>query len=728
MTERSVASLAATKLSPPTLPSRLVSRPRLDALLDASLAEQIKLVLASAPAGSGKSTLLASWLAARPESSAWFQVERTDSDPTRFWVHVAEAVAGVYPAVSTTLEPLIVGSTGDSQLVVTALVNELAARSEPLILVIDDYHLIENPSIHEGMERLIELCPPSATIVLSTRVDPPFRLGRLRVRNQITEIRSTDVRFETAEAAGLLSPGPVDERLVERLVGRTEGWAAGLVLAGLSLQRAPDPEQFIDAFHGDDQLVVDYMTDEFLAGESDEQRRRLLETSVLEQFNGALVDAVTGTTGGPQWLLDTATANQLLISLDRTGTWFRYHHLLRDLLRLEAQQTFPERHGELHQRAANWFEAEGDDRHAVHHHLAAGNHRAAIRLMYRLGPQLIADSQIDTLRDILSTIGEPAKTDPVCALSWGWCDYIGGQYARAAEWVAITHDVASAEFDPIITAPLRMNLSLAQGDVGSALALAREVEADNHSTARRPELATTTGGAFMWAGQHTHAADMLDIAVAKSVATRFRSTHVLARIHQAVNAFDATGSTAEASTALSTAAELGMSTYHRLAPAYAIRGRSSPDKAQAQGDAMHAVEMARKAPGHLALAFVLTTCGDTLLELGDSSGEALLAEARTVIDRCPDPGISGRYLARIESKHSMAIERSTPVDALVEQLTERETAVLRYLPTTLSQRDIGAELYVSPNTVKTHCAAIYRKLGVRDRKAAVQAARDLGLL
>lgn len=726
MAQGGVTSLAATKLTPPTLPSRLVPRLRLDALLDASLADHVKLVLASAPAGSGKSTLLASWLAARPESSAWLQVERTDSDPTRFWVYLVEAVARVHPTFSATLEPLIVGAGDDSQLVVTAMVNELATLPEPLILVIDDYHLIENPSIHEGMERLIELSPPSVTIVLSTRVDPPFRLGRLRVRNQISEIRSSDVRFEPAEAAELLSPEPVDERMVERLVGRTEGWAAGLVLAGLSLQRAPDSERFVDAFHGDDQLVVDYMTEEFLAGESDEQRRRLLETSVLEQFNGALVDAVTGSTGGSQWLLDTAKANQLLISLDRTGTWFRYHHLFRDLLRLEAQQALPGRLGELHQRAADWFEAEDDARHAVVHHLAAGNHRAAIRLMYRLAPQLIADSQIDTLRSILEDIGEPAKCDPVCALSWGWCDYIRGHYARAAEWVAITHDVASAEFDPIITAPLRMNLSLAQGDVGSALALAREVEVDNHSTARRPELATTTGGAFMWAGQHAQAADMLDIAVAKSVATRFRSTHVLARIHQAINAFDATGSTAEASTALATASELGMSTYHRLAPAYAIRGRSSSDEAQAHGDATHAVEMARKAPGHLALAFVLTTCADTLLDLDDPAGQALLVEARTVIDRCPDPGIAGRYLARIESKHAMAA--STPVDALVEQLTERETAVLRYLPTTLSQRDISAELYVSPNTVKTHCAAIYRKLGVGDRKAAVQRARDLGLL
>ena len=150
---------------------------------------------------------------------------------------------------------------------------------------------------------------------------------------------------------------------------------------------------------------------------------------------------------------------------------------------------------------------------------------------------------------------------------------------------------------------------------------------------------------------------------------------------------------------------------------------------------MHAVDLARRTPGDLALAYTLTICGDTLLDAGDQTGAGLLTEARSVIDRCPDPGIAGRYLARIESRHGVG-GRTRPASsdtarhnvALVEQLTERETAVLRYLPTKLSQRDIASELYVSLNTVKTHCAAIYRKLGVGDRKAAVQTARDLGML
>jgi LuxR family maltose regulon positive regulatory protein len=732
------SGVAATKLVPPTLPDRLVRRSRLTDRLDAGLAGQIRLVLASAPAGSGKSTLLASWLAGRPETSAWLQVEEADSDPARFWAYLVASIGEALPSTTSSLRQLVSSSDSDEQSLISAMVNVLAELAEPLVVVIDDYHLIDHASVHRGMERLIDLCPPTVTIVVSTRVDPPFRLGRLRVRSQVTELRGDDFRFEAAEASGLLLHDDeqlLDQSVVERLCRRTEGWAAGLVLAGLSLHRSDDLEHFIESFRGDDQLVVDYMTDEFLAGESDEQRRRLLETSVLEQFTGTLVDAVTDSTGGAQWLTETAKSNQLVIGLDRTGSWYRYHHLLRDLLRLESEQvlTVEHVHG-LHRRAAAWFESHGDPLRAIGHRLAAGEHDAAVRLMYVLAPQLISDGQIDTLRGLLARIGEPATRDPACALAWGWCDYIGGNYTRAQDWVETTHRVASPGFDRIITAPLRMNLAVAHGDVGTALELARELKANDRFATHGPELATSAGGVFMWAGQAAEAREVLEIAVQQSAADDFRATHVLSRIYQAINDFDDGGDTSGAVRALDTADELAMSSYYRIAPAYALRGRGADDPASARADATKAVDLARQIPGDLALAYTLTICGDTLLDVGDTSGDALLIEARSIIDRCPDPGIAGRYLARIESRHGVGGLRSRSsgttrdTDALIEQLTERETAVLRYLPTKLSQREIASELYVSPNTVKTHCAAIYRKLGVGDRKAAVQAARDLGIL
>jgi LuxR family maltose regulon positive regulatory protein len=722
--------LAATKLRPPTLPDRLVRRSRLSDALDAGLVDHTRLVLASAPAGSGKSTLLASWVAGRAELSSWLQVEENDSDPARFWAYLIEAIGKAHPPTVNALRSVVVGANGDEQVVVPALVNELAKLTEPLVIVIDDYHLIDNALVHLGMERLVDLCPTAVTIVVSTRVDPPFRLGRLRVRNQVREIRGDDFRFNPVEASGLLGSNgePVDETVVEKLCGRTEGWAAGLVLAGLSLQRSPNPEQFVEDFHGDDQLVVDYMTDEFLGGVSDEHRQRLLETSVLEQFNGALVDAVTGAGDGANWLRDTAQVNQLLIGLDRTGSWYRYHHLLRDLLRLEAQQAFPERLGELHQRAAAWFESEGDLGQAVAYQLAAGDREEAARLMFVHGPRLLSNGQIETLRGLLVGIGDVAKTAPACALLWGWCEYVAGRYALAEEWVNITHDVASVEFDRIITAPLRMNISIAQGDVGSALIIARDITATHQFESHGSELATASGGVYMWAGHATEARATLGLAVQKSSAEEVRATHVLGRIYQAMVEFDDDGTGAGAITALHTADELGMASYYRLGPAYAIRGRTDTNPSSAHADAVHAVELARRIPGDLALAYVLTICGDTLIDLGDTAGHALITEARSVISRCLDPGIAGRYLSRIESRHGIADVSSARGEVLVEQLTERETAVLRYLPTKMSQREIASELYVSLNTVKTHCSAIYRKFGVGDRKAAVQAARDHHLL
>lgn len=726
-------SLAGTKLRPPTLPQRLVQRSRLAEALDAGTGPQIRLILASAPAGSGKSTLLASWLASRPETTAWLQLEQSDSDPARFWLYLVEALARARPDMADRLKQAVAGSNGDQLAVVPALVNELSELDQPLVVVLDDYHLIENVSVHEGMERLIELCPEPLTIVLSTRIDPPFRLGRLRVRNQMIEIRAADLRFESDEATDLLGSAgeALDSELLDLLWERTEGWAAGLVLAGISLGRSTNQRDFVGTFHGDDQLVVDYLSDELLQGASDEHRQRLLETSILDQFNGPIVDVVTATTGGATWLRETATVNQLLIGLDSTGEWFRYHHLLRDLLRLEAARTFPERLTELHERSARWFESNGDTGQAVAHYLEAAKPEEAARLLAEYGPRLITEGQIETLRDILDQLGDVANNVSWCALAYGWVEFIGGHYSRSEKWLNRTLELLPDGFDPSVTTSLRMNISLGRGDVGPALAIANEIITSRQLDANNSSLAVVTGGTFVWAGRADEARSALELAIEKAIEEDALGSRMLATIFQAVLEFEDLGATlgrAAAIAAIETADALGTPSYRRMAPAYAIRARTATDPALAQADARHAVELARRSPGNLALAYVLALSGDTLLECGDTDGEPLLAEARVVVDRSPDPGIVGSLLARIESRHSIAATARPASTELVDDLTERETAVLRYLPTSMSQREISSELFVSLNTVKTHCSAIYRKLGVSGRKAAVQAARDLGLL
>jgi LuxR family maltose regulon positive regulatory protein len=314
---------------------------------------------------------------------------------------------------------------------------------------------------------------------------------------------------------------------------------------------------------------------------------------------------------------------------------------------------------------------------------------------------------------------------------WGWCHYLTGNYVAAQTRLDRAVEHWPPTLDPHLVTPLLINIALGRGDVTTALDAARAVGALNDLHTRPAELATAVGAAFTWAGLSDEARHTLAIAVARATEEQRLTAHTMSRVSMAINEFERGGPTAArdaAVAALSTAQSFGLAQYHGVAPAFAIRAATATEPEQARADAAHAVELARRATTDLGRAFTLTAAGDTLLALGDGSGGALVAEARTIVDRCVDPGIAGIYVTRIESRHRLSTAGAAPTAALVEQLTEREMAVLRYLPTQMSLREIAAELFVSLNTVKTHSSAIYRKLTVTDRKAAVQAARTLHLL
>ncbi len=459
---------------------------------------------------------------------------------------------------------------------------------------------------------------------------------------------------------------------------------------------------------------------------SDDHRQRLLETSILEQLSGPLVDAVTSSTGGAAWLDATASANQLLIRLSTSS--YRYHHLLRDLLGLEAEASFPGHLRELHARAAAWFQAEGDLGQAIAHRLAAADQDAAAQLLLVHGQRLLQDGQVETLRAILGSLGTRVHTLAWCALFNGWCEYLAGHYTEADASVDSFLAVAPAGMDPTVATSLRINISLARGDVGQALALAREVDAAGELPTHNCDLATATGAAYAWAGQADDARRVLSYAADRGAAEGFHTGHVLALVYRAVielvDGSVMAGTAAHA--AIDAAALYGLASYHGVESAMAVRACSGVGT-PALDDAEQALAMARRASTDLALAFVLAACADTLLTAGQAAGSSLLAEAQQVVARCQDPGVVGRYVAQTASRHGGGVPVPR-VAALVEQLTDRELAVLRYLPGAMTQRQIAHELFVSLNTTKTHCSAIYRKLGVGDRKAAVQAARDLSLL
>jgi LuxR family maltose regulon positive regulatory protein len=717
-------------------PARLVDRARLDAVLDEADAAELPVVLVSAPAGSGKSTLVASWAAARAGPVAWLQLEESDADPARFWVSVTAAIGRALPDVARRLEPVVTGSLGAGQVVVPALVNELSSLPGRLVVVLDDYHLVDDAEVHRGMERLIELCPSQLTLVLVTRADPPFRLGRMRVRGRVREIRASDLRFDHDEAAALLGVAAdgIDGQRVDDLCERTEGWAAGLVLAGLSLEHSGDPDRFVESFRGDDQLVVGYLTDELLDSLDADERRRMVEAAVLHRLSGPLLDAVTGSDDGARWLAGLAARNQLVIRLDTVGEWYRYHHLFRDMLLLEARRSMSDRLPELHRRAAAWFETSGYPAAAVDHLLEAGDRDQAMRLMRFVGPDLLGTGQLRTLRNILGRLSAGGDLDAVCSILSGWDHYLTGRYDTAQHHLDRAMATLTPDVEPMRAMPLRINLALGMGDVGTALAGAREVVAAGDVAARPSELTTATGAAFAWAGLPDEARPVLAIALDRTQAEKRVTAHAMALVAIAVVEFQSHGAgeaaRAAAQQALDFATTSGLGEYHGIAPALAIRSATSPPGAAATAivDADRAVILARRAATRLGLVVVLTLAGDVLLRESLDRGRELLDEARQTIATCPDPGITRPLLDRVLATHRINAARPARVASLVEQLSERELAVLRYLPSTLSLPEIARELYVSPNTVKTQCSAIYRKLGVSGRASAVQAARELHLL
>jgi LuxR family maltose regulon positive regulatory protein len=404
--------LLATKLHVPRPPSGFVPRRRLVEALGEGLARGR--VLVCAPAGFGKTALLADWARGAGRPVAWLGLDGGDSDPARFWRYAVAALDRARPGLAGRVA-LLLGppSPRSFEGLVTALINELAADPGPdeVLLVLDDYHLVDSGPVHESVALLLENLPPGLRVVVSGRADPPLPLARLRARGQLAELRVADLRFSPEEAAALLREAvgaDLPGQAVAALTARTEGWAAGLQLAGLSLRGQPDEAGFVAAFSGSHRFVLDYLTDEVLAGQSGPVREFLLETSVLERLSGELCDAVTGRAGSQAMLADIERAGLFLVPLDEVRGWWRYHHLFADLLRARLQAEQPGRAVALNRVAAAWCEEHDLADDAVRHALAAGDAAWAARLVERHVEELLGRSEGATLRRWLSAL--PAES------------------------------------------------------------------------------------------------------------------------------------------------------------------------------------------------------------------------------------------------------------------------------------------------------------------------------
>ena len=394
--------LVATKLYVPRLRGTLVERERVTARLRTTA--EVKLTLVSAPAGFGKTTAVAAWLAASsaPDRAvAWVSLEQDDDEASSFWTYVVAALQSALPDLGRSILPLLQSGQQPTRALLATLINEIGDQAADIDLVLDDYHRADAPEVAEGMTYLLDHLPANLHVVVITRADPGLPLARLRARGELAEVRARDLRFTTAEAAEYLaevSGLAVDLADVTTLADRTEGWAAALQLAALSMRGRDDVAGFVAGFAGDDRYVVDYLADEVLSRQPDHVREFLLRTCVLDRLTGELCDAVTGSTGGRAMLEGLERANLFLVPLDDRRQWYRYHHLFADVLRAHLEADRPEEMPRLHRRAADWFDAAGEPVPAVRHALAAGDIDLAAGLVEAAVPALGRDRAEATLR------------------------------------------------------------------------------------------------------------------------------------------------------------------------------------------------------------------------------------------------------------------------------------------------------------------------------------------
>ena len=484
-------ALLTTKLHLPRSRGGFLARPRLLERLTEGTASELTLVCA--PAGFGKTALLADWAHRSQQPAAWLSLDEGDNDPGRFWRYAATALDQVRAGIGQQLDVLLDPPPRSFEAVVTALVNQLATQPDQVVLVLDDYHLIEAKPVHESVGLLLGHLPPQLRLVLASRADPPLPLARLRARGQLAELRERDLRFTTDEAAAVLHAGlgtDLPDAAVAALTARTEGWAAGLQLAALSLRGHADPAAFVAGFTGSHRYVLDYLTQEVLARQPAELVRFLLETSVLARLSGPLCDAVTGRADSQQLLERIERANLFLVPLDEERRWWRYHHLFADLLQARLQQEQPERPPQLHRAAAAWCQQHGLVDQAVHHAVAAGDAAWAARVVDRHAQALLERGEGATLHrwlavlppDVVGSQPRLCMAQVVTALVDGRIDEAEALLAQAERAVNLTEP---PEPPPARTpsglgnvaatlAWLRAELARRRGDADATIRFAKE--------------------------------------------------------------------------------------------------------------------------------------------------------------------------------------------------------------------------------------------------------------
>ena len=434
------------------------------------------MTIISAPAGSGKTSLLRAWAGrpGQPHRLAVMQVQRDQRDAQQFWLALLSAVRQA--SAASRAEPPVATPDFNGRAMVDRVLSELADQRGRLILIIDDLHELISPEALAQLTRLLTSLPPHVYVVLATRRDLPLHLHQLRLAGELAEIRAADLRFTERETRELLDASGIalSEAAVALLHQRTEGWAAGLRLAAISLTDHPDPERFVAEFSGSDRTVAEYLIAEMLERQPDDVKDLLLRTSLLDRVNGELADLLTGRPGSERILLALEDANAFVMSLDPERTWFRYHHLFGDLLRLELRRTLPEEVPGLHRRAADWLIQHGQVVDAIRHIQAAGDWPRAAQLLADYSFSMTLDGQTQTIQALVQAF-PPGANHPELALVYATVDLIQGRLDEAAAHMAVAETYAgTAPPDRqrrlhVALASLKLSLARRRGNLAGVL-------------------------------------------------------------------------------------------------------------------------------------------------------------------------------------------------------------------------------------------------------------------
>ncbi|UCC88402.1 MAG: AAA family ATPase [Anaerolineales bacterium] len=426
-------SLLSTKLYIPPAREHAIARPHLIQKLSSGVARPGSFTLVSGPAGFGKTSLLSEFVTRLQQPAAWVSLDEGDNDPIRFWTYLITACQSIQEEVGqAALELLSTPQPVPEDTVPTILINDLTRLDRSLVLVLDDYHEIQNPSIHAGLLFLLDHLPHNLHLMVSTRSDPPWPLARYRARNQLAEVRARDLRFSFEEALEFLNRTMglnLSAQEVTALEERTEGWAAGLQLAALSMQGRSDIPAFVKAFTGSHLYVAEYLVEEVIQRQPQDVQSFLLQTSILKRMNPELCEAVTDCQDGQAILQYLHHANIFVVSLDNEGNWFRYHHLFADLLHARLRQSLPaEAIPALHRRASVWYERNGFTPEAVTHALAAKDFERVADLVEQAAHTLVFTGQVNVLRDWLEALPEASfHAHPHLTFYLFWIDILQGR-------------------------------------------------------------------------------------------------------------------------------------------------------------------------------------------------------------------------------------------------------------------------------------------------------------